>query len=212
MKVHAWVFLCFHNPPNSDIDYRIFNVRTWSFLLRVHGGWACTPTSQDNIFDWKTLTNLYCAPDAGVVRTSGLCIASPTLYQLSHPVTPIIIIMIIIIIIIIMKNFNRHNYHSHHGSKRRELAQHAHALTRIARIQSYTYINTRCAKRQLSYYRIWNRFFYILKVPDVWFFRFMGHSWYSSESVEKILGVYMCECFIFQTVWSLQNRRKWVFL
>ena len=24
----CWVFLCCHNPPNSDMDYRIFNVRT----------------------------------------------------------------------------------------------------------------------------------------------------------------------------------------
>ena len=31
----CWVFSCLHNPPNSDMDYRIFNVRTWSFL-RVH--------------------------------------------------------------------------------------------------------------------------------------------------------------------------------
>ena len=23
----CWVFSCFHNPPNSDMDYRIFNVR-----------------------------------------------------------------------------------------------------------------------------------------------------------------------------------------
>ena len=26
--VHASVFQCFHNPPNSDMDYRILNVRT----------------------------------------------------------------------------------------------------------------------------------------------------------------------------------------
>ena len=24
----CWVCLCCHNPPNSDMDYRIFNVRT----------------------------------------------------------------------------------------------------------------------------------------------------------------------------------------
>ena len=24
----CWVFKCFHNPPNSDMDYGIFNVRT----------------------------------------------------------------------------------------------------------------------------------------------------------------------------------------
>ncbi|KAK7107859.1 hypothetical protein V1264_015701 [Littorina saxatilis] len=26
----CWVFSCFYNPPNSDMDYRIFFVRTWS--------------------------------------------------------------------------------------------------------------------------------------------------------------------------------------
>ena len=25
--VHAWLFWCFHNPPNSNMDYRIFHVR-----------------------------------------------------------------------------------------------------------------------------------------------------------------------------------------
>ena len=25
----CWVFWCFHNSPNSDMDYRIFNVRTY---------------------------------------------------------------------------------------------------------------------------------------------------------------------------------------
>ena len=28
----CWVFSCFRHPSNSDMDYRIFNVRTWSFL------------------------------------------------------------------------------------------------------------------------------------------------------------------------------------
>ena len=37
------VFSCFCNPPNAEMDYRIFNVRSWSLL--------CTPTmSQHNIF------------------------------------------------------------------------------------------------------------------------------------------------------------------
>ena len=36
------IFMCFHNPPNSDMDYRIFNVRACIvFRMRVytHGGW-----------------------------------------------------------------------------------------------------------------------------------------------------------------------------
>ena len=28
--------LVFYNPPNSDMDYRIFSMRTWSCALRVH--------------------------------------------------------------------------------------------------------------------------------------------------------------------------------
>ena len=28
----------FHNPPNSDMDYRIFNVRMRSFFMRIHTG------------------------------------------------------------------------------------------------------------------------------------------------------------------------------
>ena len=28
----CWGFSCFSNPPNSDMDYKIFNVHTWSSL------------------------------------------------------------------------------------------------------------------------------------------------------------------------------------
>ena len=34
----CWVCLCFHNPPNSDMDYTIFHVCMWSFCLRIHSG------------------------------------------------------------------------------------------------------------------------------------------------------------------------------
>ena len=35
----CWVFSCFHNPPNSDMDNMIFNMRTWSFLcVHIHMG------------------------------------------------------------------------------------------------------------------------------------------------------------------------------
>ena len=33
-KVHAGSFLCFHNPPNSDMDYRVFNVPYVIILMR----------------------------------------------------------------------------------------------------------------------------------------------------------------------------------
>ena len=40
---------CFRNPPNSDIDYRIFNVRTWLFLCtRIHTGVGHTNKSAEH--------------------------------------------------------------------------------------------------------------------------------------------------------------------
>ena len=36
LLVRTGVFWCFHNPPNSDMDYRIFNMQMWSFCLRIH--------------------------------------------------------------------------------------------------------------------------------------------------------------------------------
>ena len=50
----CWVFSCFRNPPNSDLDYMIFNVRTRSLLCVLGLG---TPTgSQHNIFDSEKVT------------------------------------------------------------------------------------------------------------------------------------------------------------
>ena len=52
-------------------------------------GLGTSTASQHNIFDSEKLSQLSCAPDAHGVRTSGLSISSPTLYQLSHAVTPL---------------------------------------------------------------------------------------------------------------------------
>ena len=52
----------------------------------THKGLATQTASQHNIFDSEVLTNCSCAP--GGVRTSGHWILSPTLFQLSHLVTP----------------------------------------------------------------------------------------------------------------------------
>ena len=38
LSVHAGLFGCCPNPPNSDMDYRIFNVRMWSSCIRIHTG------------------------------------------------------------------------------------------------------------------------------------------------------------------------------
>ena len=75
------------------MEYRIFNVRTWWLLcVRVynytHGGWAHRQRVSTTFWLGTNVTNLCCAPDAGGVRTSDLRISNPTLYQLSHPVTP----------------------------------------------------------------------------------------------------------------------------
>ena len=68
------------------MGYMIFNVRTWSFLcVRMHLGVGQPTASRHNIFDSEKTSHFSCAPDG--IRTSGLCISSPTLYQLSHPVT-----------------------------------------------------------------------------------------------------------------------------
>ena len=83
----CWVFLCFRNLTNSDMDYRIFNMHTWSFLCAHYTRGVGTSTaSQHNISDSEELTNCSCAPDG--IRTFILRILNPTLYQLSHPVTP----------------------------------------------------------------------------------------------------------------------------
>ena len=62
----------------------------------------------------------------------------------------------------IMKSFNRRSSNGHHGSKRRELAQHAHSHGSHAFTDTLTStrLNPLCAKRQLSCYRIWNRFLF----------------------------------------------------
>ena len=46
----------FHNLPKSDMDYRIFNVRTWSFVcVRIHTGLGTPTASQHYLFDLKFL-------------------------------------------------------------------------------------------------------------------------------------------------------------
>ena len=77
----------FPNPPNSDMGYRIFNVRTWSFLcVRMYTHWELgMHTDSDSLQHFwleKALTICFCSPDG--VRTSGHRILSPTFYQLSH--------------------------------------------------------------------------------------------------------------------------------
>ena len=104
----AWVRL---QQPQEQ-RYGILQVHAWSFRFSViHGTLALTTgslacvrdhscacvftlglgtptTSQHNILDSGKLTIFSCAPPDGV-RASGLWFWSPTLYQWSHPATPL---------------------------------------------------------------------------------------------------------------------------
>ena len=63
----CWVFSCFRKPPDSDMDYRIFNV-VMVFRMRAytHGGWAHRQRIS-TFWLWKTHKYFYCAP--GRIRT-----------------------------------------------------------------------------------------------------------------------------------------------
>ena len=42
----CWVFYCFHNPPNSDMDCGIFNVRT--YVNAYDCSWGCIDTVEES--------------------------------------------------------------------------------------------------------------------------------------------------------------------
>ena len=69
----------------------------------------------------------------------------------------------------IVKNFNRRSSYDHHGSKRRELAQHAHShgLHAFTHTLVSTQLQPLFTKRQLNYYRIWNRIFILRYLRDI---------------------------------------------
>ena len=56
----CWLLSCFHNPPNSDMDYRSFNVHTYMVVrMRAYthwGGWGTPTASQHNLFDSENPT------------------------------------------------------------------------------------------------------------------------------------------------------------
>ena len=74
----CWVFYCFHNPPNFDMDYRIFNVRT-----DVN---ACDCTRECTYTRKRVCTRRprekNPSPHRGIEPASGR--DGPTLYQLSY--------------------------------------------------------------------------------------------------------------------------------
>ena len=74
------------------MDYRIFNMRTWSFLcVRIHtgggggGGHTNSESAQDFLTRGKKSHKCSCAPDG--VWTLGRRLLSLVLYQLKHPVS-----------------------------------------------------------------------------------------------------------------------------
>ena len=62
----CWVFSCFRNPPSSDMDYRIFNVCTWSFSrVRIHTRVGHTINQSAQHFDSENSYNVFLVLLAG---------------------------------------------------------------------------------------------------------------------------------------------------
>ena len=75
----CWVFQCFHNPPNSDMDCGIFNVRT--YVNACDCTRACTDTVRESALkvDWGRKIPCRTGESNLPQRRAG-----PTLYQLSY--------------------------------------------------------------------------------------------------------------------------------
>ena len=91
-KLHAGSFLCFRNPPKSDMDYMIYItcVRHHCYAYVCTRGLGTPTSSQHNIFDSGKLKKCSCARSWRRSNSGHWCqrIWSPTLYWLIHPVTP----------------------------------------------------------------------------------------------------------------------------
>ena len=77
--VHVQVFQWFHNSPNSDMDYRIFNVRTGVNACDCTR-W-CTNTVRESALKVDFGRKVPCRTEESNLRQQR---ASPTLYQLSY--------------------------------------------------------------------------------------------------------------------------------
>ena len=75
------VFSCFRNPTNSDMDYRIFDVRTL-LCVRIHTGW-CTPTASRHNISTRKNSQFFLVLWMGFEPLVHW-ISRPMLYQLSH--------------------------------------------------------------------------------------------------------------------------------
>ena len=77
-----WVFSCFCNPPNSDVDYRIFNMWMWSFLcMCIHTGDGHT-NSESAHFWLRKIHVFLCSRQGSNSGFSGHGILTPTLWDL----------------------------------------------------------------------------------------------------------------------------------
>ena len=84
------VFSFFRNPPNSDMDYRSFNVRTWPLLwVRIRMGVGHTDNESALHSDSEKLSQFVLACSwRGRGSNLWSLDLELMLYQLSHPVTP----------------------------------------------------------------------------------------------------------------------------
>ena len=58
----CWLFSCFHNPPNSDMDYRIFNIiYNMVFHMRTYRGWAHRQWVGTTFLTWKNSAFFLCS-------------------------------------------------------------------------------------------------------------------------------------------------------
>ena len=75
----CWVFQCFHNPPNSDMDYRIVNMPTDVKACDCTQG--CMDTIKEFALKVDSWRKIPCR--TGELNLPQQC-ASPTLYKLSY--------------------------------------------------------------------------------------------------------------------------------
>ena len=80
----CWVFKCFHNPPNSDMDYGIFNVRTDVNPCNCPRG--RTDTVRESVLKVDSGRKSPCRTRESNLRPRR---ASPMLYQLSYILSPV---------------------------------------------------------------------------------------------------------------------------
>ena len=81
----CWMFLCLHNPPNSDMDYGIFNVRTDVNACDCARG--CTNTIRESALKDNSGRKIPGRTGESNLRQHH---SGPMLYQLSYIPVPII--------------------------------------------------------------------------------------------------------------------------